>query len=123
MNRYLLPESEEAILNCLWEHGESMTAGELLSYFRDSRNWKKQTLNTLLFRLKEKQMLNMMPKGRKNGYYPPMEKTAYEQKKAEAILERSYEGSLKNFLAAFTGGKKLSGEDAEELKELIDSLY
>ena len=44
-----------------------------------------------------------------------------QKRESGAFVERTFSGSLPGFLAAFLGGKKLSSEEAEELKRLIDS--
>ena len=42
--------------------------------------------------------------------------------KAESrrVLERSFEGSLPKFVAAFLGGEKITNEEAEEIKKMLD---
>ena len=40
---------------------------------------------------------------------------------SENYVERAFNGSLPKFLAAFTSERRLSREEAEELKRLIDS--
>ena len=37
------------------------------------------------------------------------------------FVDRAFGGSLPGFLTAFMGGRTLSGEEAEELKRLIDA--
>ena len=43
-----------------------------------------------------------------------------EQYESEAVVEKSFGGSLPAFVAAFLRGKKLSQEDAEELRRMIE---
>ena len=38
------------------------------------------------------------------------------------FVEEAFDGSLPAFLAAFTSGKKLSEEEANQLQELIDGM-
>lgn len=35
-------------------------------------------------------------------------------------MEKAFGGSLPGFLTAFMGGRKLTGQEAEELRRLID---
>ena len=49
----------------------------------------------------------------------PKEKA--KQEEAQVFMERAFEGSLPKFLTAFFGGKKISDEQAEEIKKMIDS--
>ena len=39
---------------------------------------------------------------------------------SEYFVERTFNGSLPQFLAAFLGGKKISEREAEKIKKLID---
>lgn len=41
------------------------------------------------------------------------------QQRTRKVVENSYGNSIEKFVAAFTGGKKLSEEDAESLRKLI----
>ena len=42
--------------------------------------------------------------------------------KSEQFVEETFDGSLPAFIAAFGTRKKLSDEEVEELKKLIDGL-
>ncbi|MCI9359142.1 MAG: BlaI/MecI/CopY family transcriptional regulator, partial [Lachnospiraceae bacterium] len=37
----------------------------------------------------------------------------------QGLVQESFDNSIFNFVSAFTGGKKLSKEDADELRKLI----
>ena len=41
---------------------------------------------------------------------------------SEKVVEESFKGSLPAFVAAFTGRKKLSDKEIDELQSLIDSM-
>ena len=42
------------------------------------------------------------------------------RQESEAVVERSFGGSLPSFVAAFLSGKRLSHQEAEDLRRLID---
>ena len=48
----------------------------------------------------------------------PKEKVQAEE--SEYFVERTFEGSLPGFLAAFLGGRTLSEQEAEKLKQMIE---
>ena len=50
-----------------------------------------------------------------------MSKEEFESAKGEVFLEENFDGSLPKFLAAFSRRNKLSRNEIEELKKLIDS--
>ena len=43
-----------------------------------------------------------------------------QQYESQAVVERSFDGSLPGFLTAFLGAHKLSRQEAEELKRIIE---
>jgi predicted transcriptional regulator len=49
-----------------------------------------------------------------------LKKDEFYAKQSRCFVEDTFGGSLPKFLTAFIGGKKLSNEQAAELKELID---
>ena len=48
-----LPDSELKVMMVIWEKGEKMSTGEILSNLKDT-NWKLSTLQIILGRLTEK---------------------------------------------------------------------
>jgi len=68
-----LSESEKEIMEVLVQVGKPITSRELLEYFnRHGKNWKKQTLNTFLIRMREKGKLSVSKAGEKNVYIAHM---------------------------------------------------
>ena len=51
-----LPDSELKVMMVIWEKGEKMSTGEILSNLKDT-NWKLSTLQIILGRLTEKGFL------------------------------------------------------------------
>ena len=49
-------------------------------------------------------------------------KEEWDQKKANEIITTMFDNSLKNFIVAITGSRKLSKKEAEELKEYLSQI-
>ena len=49
-----------------------------------------------------------------------MTKQEFLSNKTEQFIEETFQGSLPGFIAAFTSNRKLSDEEVEELKKLIE---
>ena len=49
-----------------------------------------------------------------------MRQTILIREESQYFVDRTFDGSLPSFVAAFLGGKKISGEDAKKLKKMID---
>ena len=116
MNLLSLSPAEAEIMELLWE-GECLTNRELLFYLNtDGRDWKRQTLNTLLTRLIAKNLV------KKNGhkFMAEISKQEYNSAQAQSVLETMYNGSLANFIMTLTGGNQLSEEEAATLRKLLN---
>lgn len=49
-----------------------------------------------------------------------MGKEVFYARQSEAYVDRSFQGSLPGFLTAFTSRRKLSEEEVEKLKKIIE---
>lgn len=108
-------------MEVLWMQTEPITTTALLSYFNEERQkaWKAQTISTFLTRLVGKGLVISEHKGRGTEHHPAITPNEYDQLKAHNILKSMYKGSIKNFLVALYGDKKISAEDVAELNKWL----
>ena len=116
--------TEFYILKYLWSRETPATFSEIMTHFNEEekKEWKKQTVNTFLTRLAQKGFLNIDKSGKRAIYIPSVSRKKYYEDYAQQIIEDSYEGSLKNFVCAFTENHKLTSNEKEELLTYIQSL-
>ena len=116
--------TEFYILKYLWSRETPATFSEIMTHFNEEekKEWKKQTVNTFLTRLAQKGFLNIDKSGKRAIYIPSVSKKKYYEDEAQQIIEDSYEGSLKNFICAFTENHKLTSNEKEELLTYVRSL-
>ena len=116
--------TEFYILKYLWSRETPATFSEIRTHFNEEekKEWKKQTVNTFLTRLAQKGFLNIDKSGKRAIYIPSVSRKKYYEDYAQQIIEDSYEGSLKNFVCAFTENHKLTSNEKEELLTYIHSL-
>ena len=105
--------TEFYILKYLWSRETPATFSEIMTHFNEEekKEWKKQTVNTFLTRLAQKGFLNIDKSGKRAIYIPSVSKKKYYEDYAQQIIEDSYEGSLKNFICAFTENHKLTSNE------------
>lgn len=117
-----LSGSELEIMKVLWKNDEAMSFGEILTYFdkKTDKSWKKQTLNTFLFRMQQKGLLEVMIEGRYKKYAPAITEKEYKLVESKTFLDRNYQGSIINMLSAFNGGEILGKNEINELKQLLE---
>lgn len=112
---------ETELMELFWNAKGPLSFREIMEYITTvlKKTWKKQTLNTYLSNL---QRSGLIQTERSNYYYSYMAtctREEYVHRWTRKLVEDSYGNSIGNFVAAFTGGRKLSEEEAEKLRKLI----
>jgi len=119
--RYGLSPTEYEIMEFFWNTEGKLAFRDILAYFNNekNKNWKKQTLNTFLRILQDNDLIIADTSNKKFLYSPIHSKKEHIHLWTKKIVEDCFDNSLGNFLEAFTGGNKLSSEDAKELKKYL----
>lgn len=122
MNFIGLSDSELEVMEVLWKKDEPMAFGELLEYFNihTEKSWKKQTLNTFLFRMQQKNLVQITTEGKHKLYIPAMTKEEYLLTESKAFLNKNYQGSIVKMVAAFSGSEELEKDEIARLKQLLE---
>lgn len=115
MKEYKLTETEEKFAELIWMN-EPILSGDLVKLSEIKMNWKKSTTYTVLKKICEKGIF----KNENAVVSSLIKKDEYYAKQSISFVEDTFGGSLPKFLTAFIGSKKLSKNQAEELKKLID---
>ena len=117
MKEYRLAEGEAKFAKLIWQR-EPITSPELVKLCEKEFGWKKSTTYTVLKKLCERGIFQN-EKAEVTSLISEEEFYSYKSRK---FVEDSFGGSIPKFLTAFMGGKKLSIEQANEIKNLIDSF-
>lgn len=115
MIEYKLGEVEMKFADIIWEN-EPLSSGQLVKLCEDKLQWKKSTTYTILRRVCERGLFRN-EEGMVSSNVTKME---FLSNKSEQFVEETFHGSLPGFIAAFTSNRKLSDEEVEELKKLIE---
>lgn len=116
MEKYKLFDAELKFMNIIWER-EPIGSGDLVKVCNEKLGCKKSTTYTVLRKLCNRGIL----KNEKTIVTAIIKKEETQRYESHEVVEKSFGGSLPKFLTAFFGDKKISREEAEELKKLIDS--
>lgn len=117
--RYNLAATEREIMEVLWEKGTYVLTRDLLDIFnKRGKNWKRQTLNTLVARLDEKGLVHRRRAEVIAAYTAP----EFLQLQTKDILDTMYQGKFSNFCVALTGRTALEDSEVTALSRLIDEL-
>ena len=115
MAEYRLGEIEMKFSELIWSN-EPITSGELATLSLQELNWKRTTTYTVLKRLCDKGIF----KNEKGTVTSLVSKQLFQAKQSEEFVEGTFGGSLPDFVTAFMSQKKLSEEEIEELKRIIE---
>lgn len=108
-------ESEYRFCLVLWEH-EPIKSGELVNLCRDQLGWKPTTTYTVIKRLSERGVL----KNENSVVTSLVSKDEAQAAELNEMVEKTFEGSLPAFVAAFSKHQRLSAADIDTLQQMID---
>lgn len=116
-----LSHTEKEIMELLWQSEEPLSFREILDHANEvwKKNWKKQTLNTYLLNMQKAGLIGSERGKVYQVYFPMCTKEEHIQNWTRKLVRETFGGSLYSFVVAFTGGEKLTEEEAEELRKLI----
>jgi len=108
---------EAKFADIIWSN-EPLRPGELVKLAEAELNWKRTTTFTILKRLCEKGIFQNQDR----IVTSIISREEFYALQSERFVNDTFEGSLPAFLAAFGTRKKLSEEEVEELKKVIEGM-
>ncbi len=110
-----LSNADYRLLSIVWD-AEPIASPELCRLAQAQLGWKRTTTYTVLKRLCDKQLLQ-----NENTIVSSLV-GRQEVQKAESrdVINRSFDGSLPQFIASFLGNEQISDDEAEQIKQMID---
>ena len=110
-----LCDSDYRFMCVVWDHAP-VNSGDLVKLCQEELGWKKSTTYTVVRKMCEKGYI-----ANENATVTVLiPKEQAQMDESQYFVDRTFGGSLPGFVAAFLGGKKISGEDAKMLKKMID---
>lgn len=111
---FRLGDSEYKLMELLWLH-EPVSSMNLARLCLDTLGWKKSTVFTMLKRLIEKKAVQ-----NQNAIVTSLiNRNQVIRYESEALLAKSFDGSLPDFFAAFLQDRKLTLEEAQRIEQMI----
>lgn len=117
MNEIKLGAIESRFADIIWNN-EPLRPKELEALAEAELGWKRTTTLTILKRLCERGIFQ----NKERIITSLMSRVEFYALQSEKFVNDTFEGSLPAFLAAFGSRKKLSQEEVEELKKVIDKM-
>jgi len=108
-------ESEYRFCLILWEH-EPIKSKDLVRLCQEQLGWKSTTTYTVIKRLSDRGVL----KNENTIVTSLVSKDQVQAAELEEFVEKTFEGSLPAFVAAFTKHKKITKDDIDAVQAMID---
>ena len=116
MKEYQLGAVESRFADLIWA-GAPIATGELVRQAEQALGWKRTTTYTVLKRLCERGLFQTQD----SVVTALISREEFYAMKSCRFVEESFVGSLPAFLAAFTARKKLSSQEIEQIRRMIDT--
>ena len=108
-------ESEYKFCLILWEN-EPIRSGDLVKLCREKLGWKNTTTYTVIKRLSERGVV----KNENTIVSSLVSKEEIQEAEIVDMVEKTFEGSLPAFIAAFGRHERLTEEEIENIKRMIE---
>lgn len=108
-------ESEYRFCLILWAN-EPVKSKELVRLCQEQLGWKSTTTYTVIKRLSERGVL----KNENTIVTSLVSKDEVQAAELDEFVEKTFEGSLPAFIAAFVRNQKLSDEEIDAMQAMID---
>lgn len=108
-------ESEYRFCLILWEH-EPIKSSELVKRCKEQLGWKPTTTYTVIKRLSERGVL----KNENTVVTSLVSKDEIQSSAIDEMVEKTFEGSLPAFIAAFTKHQQISETELDQVQQMID---
>ena len=115
MEEKKLFDGEYRFMELVWKN-EPVRSMELARLCLDQLGWKKSTCFTVLKKLSQRGFVR-----NENAVVTAMVKRdEVQRQESKAVVDKSFGGSLPAFVTAFLSDRKLTKEEAEKLRTMIE---
>lgn len=104
-----ITEAQLKVLNVLWKAEKPICISEMITELKKQDiQWAYRTVSTFVGQLEQKGAVAGIKDQMTFYYYPLIEEKDFRKGEAKNLIKKHFGGSLKGFLAAFTGDEALA---------------
>ena len=118
-NSFSISEAEYQVMKLIWDRAPVSTK-EVTEILTVESSWKPKTIQTLLSRLVKKGAIGYKKEGRVFVYTPLIKEEDYVEQESSSFLNKFYDGALNSMVVNFLEQDKLTENDINELKKILD---
>lgn len=112
-------DSEKKVMEVLWENG-TIKAGDVVKILKERIGWNRNTTYTVIKKCIAKGAIE-----RSEPHFictPLVTKEQVQDYETNELVDKMFDGSKSKFFAAFLDGSKLSEEEINDLKNIVNEL-
>ena len=114
-----LPDAEFDIMKVVWENNPPITTNIIMQELGNEREWRAQTVISLMLRLVERGFLRTEKNGKERTYFPLISKEDYLKFETGDFIERYHGNSFTSLVATLYDGNKLKDSDLDQLAKWL----
>lgn len=115
-----LPDAEFEVMKTIWESKPPVTTKEIMAKLDPIKEWKAQTVLTLLVRLTARGFISSEKQGKERLYSPIITEEEYLAFETKDFMGKFHKNSFASLFSAFYRGKEISNKEIEELKQWMN---
>lgn len=112
-------DSELKVMDVLWKEGEA-TAKHISDVLKERVGWNMNTTYTIIKRCIQKGAIQRSEPNFLCRALIPKEQV--QQAETDELIDKIYDGSADQLFAALLGRKRLSAQQIDRLKQLVDQM-
>lgn len=117
----ILQPSERILMERLWDSAPQ-TSTMLINSLKENPGWSKSTVNTMIKRMTEKNLIRFEEGGKAKQYYPAVERENVNFAETDSFIQRVFNGSVSMMMSTLLKEKKLSSDEIDELHKILDDM-
>ena len=113
-----ISDAELEVMKVLWESRRELPVTVIREKLQERKGWEPTTIKTLVSRLAGKGAISQEKCG--VFYYKPLvTEQEYNEWVTNNLVDKVYQGNVKNLIAALVNSDGLTPEDLKELREMF----
>ena len=110
-----LPDAEFDIMKVVWANEPPITTNIIMEQLGREREWKAQTVISLMLRLVERGFLHTEKNSKERTYFPLVSKEDYLKFETGNFMKQFHDNSFINFVNTLYDEEALTDKDIDEL--------
>jgi len=110
-----LPDAEFDIMKVVWAHEPPITTSEIMEHLGHEKEWRIQTVVSLMLRLVERGFLRSEKHGKNRTYFSLVSKEDYLRFETGNFVKQFHNNSFLNLVSALYDDEAVTDTDIDEL--------